>query len=122
MPRQAITVATLLLVLAGVRFLTAQEPTQKPRSVRVSPSVLREALNSTPVTTAASAPSLGHTIQDLRTLAIDIEKAGHRTEADRLTAIIKNLTRLAERRLAEKKEQLEKLQAEMDELKWAAER
>ncbi len=120
MTRQAITGATLMLALAGVGFLAAQDP--KPRTVRISPSLLREAINATPVTTAASAPSLGHTIQDLRTLASDMEKAGHRTEADRLTTIVKNLTRLAERRHEEKKEQVEKLQAEMDELKWAADR
>ena len=113
-------IAVAVLILAGVGYLVAQE--QKPRSVRVSPSVLREVLNATPNATAASAPSLGHTIQDLRTLAGDLEKAGHRSEAERLTTIVKNLTRLAERRHDEKKEQLEKLQAEMDELKWAAER
>ena len=113
-------IAAAVLMLTGVGLLVAQE--QKPRSVRISPSVLREAMNATPAATAVSAPSLGHTIQDLRTLASDLDKAGYRSEADRLTAIVKNLTRLAERRHDEKKEQLEKLQAEMDELKWAADR
>lgn len=113
-------IAVAVLVLVGVGFLTAED--QKPRAVRVSPSLLKEALNNAPVTTAATAPSLGHTIQDLRTLADDLDKAGHRGEAVRLKAIIKNLTNLAERRHAEKKEQLEKLQAEMEELKWAADR
>ena len=108
------------LILTGFGFLVAQD--QKPRSVRISPSVLREVMNATPVATAVSAPSLGHTIQDLRALAGDLEKSGYRSEADRLTVIVKNLTRLAERRHDEKKEQLEKLQAEMDELKWAADR
>lgn len=113
-------IAAAVLILTGFGFLVAQE--QKPRSVRISPSVLREVMNATPAATAVSAPSLGHTIQDLRALAGDLEKAGYRSEADRLTAIVKNLTRLAERRHDEKKEQLEKLQAEMDELKWAADR
>ncbi len=113
-------IAVAVLALAGVGFLTAED--QKPRSVRVSPSVLKEALNAQPVTTAATAPSLGHSLQDLRTLVADLDKAGHKTEADRLKAIVKNLTHLAERRHAEKKDQLEKLQAELEELKWAADR
>ena len=113
-------IAVAVLVLAGVGFLTAED--QKPRTVRVSPSLLKEALNTQPVTTSASAPSLGHSIQDLRTLAADLDKAGHKAEADRLKSIVKNLTHHAERRHAEKKEQLEKLQAEIEELKWAADR
>ena len=113
-------IAVAVLVLAGVGWLTAED--QKPRAVRVSPSLLKEALNNSPVTTAASAPSMGHTIQDLRTLAVDLDKAGYRAEADRLKTITKNLTHLAERRYAEKKDQLEKLQTEMEELKWAADR
>jgi hypothetical protein len=124
MTKRWIAVAVLVLVgvgyFAGVGLLTAED--QKPRSVRVSPSVLKEALNTQPVTTAATAPSLGHSIQDLRTLAADLDKAGHKAEADRLKAIVKNLTHLAERRYAEKKDQVEKLQAEMEELKWAADR
>lgn len=113
-------IAVAVLVLAGFGFLTAED--QKPRAVRVSPSLLREALNNPPVTTAATAPSMGHSIQDLRALVTDLEKAGHRAEADRLKVITKNLTHLAERRYSEKKDQLEKLQAEMEELKWAADR
>ena len=113
-------IAVAVLVLAGVGFLTAED--QKPRAVRVSPSLLKEALNAQPVTTAATAPSLGHTIQDLRALAADLDKAGHKAEADRLKSLIKNLTHLAERRYAEKKDHLEKLQAEIEDLKWAADR
>ena len=113
-------IGVLALALVGVGLLTAED--QKPRVQRVSPTLLKEALTAQPVSTAASAPSLGHTIQDLRTLAADLTKAGHRAEADRLTAIVKNLARLAERRYNEKKDQLEKLQGEMEDLKWAADR
>jgi hypothetical protein len=113
-------IAVAALMLAGVGILLAEEP--KPRAVRVSPSLLREALNNPPVTTAATAPSMGHSIQDLKTLAADLEKEGHRAAADRLKVITKNLTHLAERRYAEKKDQLERLQTEMEELKWAADR
>ncbi len=108
------------LVFVGIGLLTAEEP--KPRAQRVSPSLLKEALNNPPVTSAATAPSLGHSLQDLRSLATDLEKAGHRAEADRLKTILKNLTHLAERRYAEKKDQLAKLQSEVEELKWAADR
>ena len=124
MTKRWIAVAAVGLVGIGyftrVAFLSAEDP--KPRSVRVSPTLLKEALNAQPVTTTASAPSLGHSIQDLRTLIADLDKAGHRPEADRLKAIVKNLTHHAERRHAEKKEQLDKLQAEIEELKWAADR
>ncbi len=124
MTKRWIAVAVLALAgigyFAGVGFLNAEDP--KPRTVRVSPSLLKEALNAQPVTTAATAPSLGHSFQDLLKLAADLDKAGHKPEADRLKAIVKNLTHLAERRYAEKKDQLEKLQAEMEELKWAADR
>lgn len=113
-------IAVTVLVLAGVGLLTAED--QKPRAVRVSPSLLKEVLNTQPITTAATAPSLGHSIQDLRTLAADLDKAGHRAEADRLKSIVKNLTHLAEKRYAEKKDHLEKVQAEMEDLKWAADR
>jgi hypothetical protein len=113
-------VTAVALAFAGVGLLVAQE--QKPRAARVSPSVLREALSVPVVTTAASAPSLGHSIQDLKTLASDLEKDGRAADSERLTVIVKNLTRLAERRYQEKKDQLDKLQSEMDELKWASER
>jgi hypothetical protein len=106
------------LVLVGVSFLTADEP--KPRAQRVSPSLLKEALSSPLVATAAAVPSLGRTIEDLRALTADLEKGGHRDEANRLNAAIKNIVRDAERQLAEKKQQLTQLQGEVEELNWAA--
>ena len=108
------------LVCLGVGFLTAEE--QKPRGQRVSPSLLRESLISQPVAASALPPSLGHSIQDLRALVADLMKAGHKSEAERLVSIIKHLTRLAESRYHEKKDQLDKLQRELEELHWASER
>lgn len=113
-------IAMGVLLLVGVRLLVAEDP--KIRPLRVSPSVLKEALETQKPVSAASAPSLGRTIQDMQSLAIDLEKSGLDRESNRLRAIIHNLTRLAERRYLEKREQLEKMQSEMEELRWAADR
>lgn len=114
-----------LAVVAGVSaasfgLLTAEEPSAIPKQ-RVSPKVLKEALAERPILTATAAVphTAGRTIQDLRGIAGDLEKAGHKSEATRLNSAIKELVKLIEHELAEKKSQVTRLNAEIEELKWS---
>ncbi len=106
---------------AGFGLLTAQEPAAIPKQ-RVSPKALKEALAERPVLTATAAipHTAGRTIQDLRAIAGDLEKAGHKSEAARLNSAIKEIVKLIERDLAEKKSQVSRLNSEIEELKWSA--
>ena len=116
-------IATLVLVTGlsalGVGWLTADEPVI-PRQQRISPQLLKEALAERPVISAASTHSVGRTLQDLRALAADLDKGGHKSEASRLNAAIREIVRRAEHELAEKKSQISSLNADVEELKWAA--
>jgi len=108
------------LSAAGFGLLTAEEPTAIPKQ-RVSPKVLKEALAEHPVlsATAAVPHSAGRSIQDLRAIADDLEKAGHKSEATRLRTAVKEIVKLVEHELAEKKSQVSRLNAEIEELKWS---
>lgn len=115
-----------LLVVIGISaasfgLLTAQEPSAIPKQ-RVSPKALKEALAERPVLTATAAipHTAGRTIQDLRGIASDLEKAGHKSEAARLNSAIKEIIKLIEHDLTEKKSQVSRLNAEIEELKWSA--
>lgn len=121
MTRQGwIAASTLVLglTLLGVSLLTADEPTGIPKQ-RVSPKVLKEALAEHPVITATATHSPGRIIQDLRAIAGELDKAGQKPEAIRLNSVIKEMVRHAEQDLADKKAQLTRLNAEIDDLKWA---
>ena len=113
-------IAAVMLVagLSAVGFglLTAQETI--PRQ-RVSPKVLKEALAEHPVVTATATHSVGRTVQDLRAVADDLEKAGQKSEATRLKGIIREIGRRAEHDIADKKSQVTRLNAEIEDLKWA---
>lgn len=108
------------LSATGFGLLTAEEPNAIPKQ-RVSPKVLKEALAERPIlsATAAVPHSAGRSIQDLRALAEDLEKAGHKAEATRLKAAIKEIVKLVEHELAEKKSQVARLNAEIEEMKWS---
>ncbi len=113
-------IAALMLVtgLSAVGFglLTAQEAI--PRQ-RVSPKVLKEALAEHPVVTATATQSVGRTVQDLRAVTEDLEKAGQKVEAARLKGIVREIVRRAEHDIADKKSQVTRLNAEIEDLKWA---
>ncbi len=114
-------IAALVLVTglcaSGVGLLPADEPVI-PRQQRVSPKVLKEAMLERPVISAAAVPhSLSRNIQDLRAIADDLEKGGHRVEANRLNGVIREMMRRAEHDLIEKKAQIARLNAEIDDLK-----
>lgn len=105
------------LTLLGVGLLTADEPNGIPKQ-RVNPKVLKE-LSEHPVITATVPHSPGRNIQDLRAIVSDLEKAGHKSEATRLNSVIKEMVRHAEQDLADKKAQVARLNAEIEDLKWA---
>ena len=113
-------IAALMLVtgLSAVGFglLTAQEAI--PRQ-RVSPKVLKEALAEHPVVTATATQSVGRTVQDLRAVTEDLDKAGQKSEAARLKGIVREIVRRAEHDIADKKSQVMRLNAEIEDLKWA---
>lgn len=113
-----LTMITALSV-AGFGLLTADEPAI-PRQQRVSPKVLKDAINSRPVMTATATHSLGRSLHDLKTLAADLESSGSKAEAERLQAIIKEFVRHIELHLSEKKAQVTQLNAEIEELRTAA--
>jgi len=105
------------LTAVGFGLLTAQEP-GIPRQ-RVSPKLLKEAANDPVVITATAPPSVGRTIQELRTLADEMEKAGNKADATRLKVAIREIVRRAELEINEKKAQVTRLTAEIEDLKWA---
>lgn len=117
-------VLALVLVtgISGAGFgLFAADENAIPRQ-RVSPKVLKEAMNQHPVI-AATAPvphTMGRSLQDLKQLAEDLEKGGHKTEAARLNGIVKEIVRRIESDISEKKSQISRLNTEIEELKWAA--
>jgi predicted RNase H-like nuclease (RuvC/YqgF family) len=102
---------------AGFQFLTAQERSIKV--VRATPKQLKEHIESHPVLTAASGPSIGQCIQELNDLAIDLDQAGQRTESKRLKNSVNEIVRRLEQQLMEKKAQVGKLNDEIEELKRA---
>jgi chromosome segregation ATPase len=102
---------------AGIRLLTAEEPLS--RGQRVSPKQLQEAMADRLTITATTAPTMGHTILELRAVVEKLEKSGNQTEAGRVNGAIKEMIRRAEQQLADKKAQVAKLNEEIDELKWA---
>lgn len=121
MTRQGWIVALVFvtgLSAAGFGLLTAEEPVAIPRQ-RVSPKVLKEALAEHPgvIATAVAPHSTGRSVQDLRAIIDDLEKSGQKTEATRLKSIVAEIVRRAEHEMAEKKAQVARLNAEIDELK-----
>ncbi len=109
------------LTALGVGLLPADEPVI-PRQQRVSPKVLKEAMLERPVISAAAVPhSMSRNVQDLRAIADDLEKAGHRAEANRLNGVIREIVRHVEHELADKKAQIARLNAEIDDLKTLSE-
>ncbi|MEI8380674.1 MAG: hypothetical protein WCJ09_11125 [Planctomycetota bacterium] len=124
MTRQGWIAALVLavgLTALGVGLLPADEPVI-PRQQRVSPKVLKEAMLERPVISAAAVPhSMGRNVQDLRAIADDLEKGGHRAEANRLNGIIREIVRHVEHELADKKAQIARLNAEIDDLKTMSE-
>ena len=104
------------LCAVGFGLLTAQETIPKQR---VSPKALKEALAERPVMTATATQSVGRTVQDLRAVADDLDKAGQKVEAGRLKGIIREIVRRAEHDIADKKSQVTRLNAELEDLKWA---
>ncbi len=115
-------VAALMLVtgLGAIGIgLTAAQESVIPRQQRVSPKVLKEALAERPVSTAVAPHSVGRSVQNLRVIADDLEKAGQKLEATRLNGAIREIVRRAEQEIADKKAQITHLNAEIDDLKWA---
>lgn len=105
------------LTALGVGLLPADEPAI-PRQQRVSPKVLKEAMLERPVISATAVPhSMGRNIQDLRVIADDLEKNGHKAEANRLNGVIREIVRHMEHELNDKKAQIARLTAEIDDLK-----
>lgn len=102
----------------GVGLLTADEPVI-PGQQRVSPKVLKQALAERSGTSiAATAPqSVTRSVQELRLIATDIQKAGLKSEAARLNGVIREIVRRAEHDLVSKKSQIARLNAEVEELK-----
>lgn len=113
-----ITALMLVTGLSAVGFglLTAEETIPKQR---VSPKALKEALAERPVMTATATHSVGRTVQDLRAVADDLEMAGQKSEAARLKGILREISRRTEHDIADKKSQVARLNAEIDDLKWA---
>lgn len=119
MTRQAWTIAFLLVTAlgtAGLGLLTASEPAI-PRQ-RVSPKLLKETLDH-PIVTTTATHSVNRTLQDLRAIADDLEKAGLKSEVARLNTAIKEIVRRNEQELMEKKALVTRLNAEIEDLKTA---
>ena len=113
-------IAAVMLVTglsaAGFGLLTAQETI--PRQ-RVSREALKEMLAERPVLTATAPQSAGRNIHVLRTIADDLDKAGQKSEAARLKGVIREMERRIENDIAEKKSQMKRLAAEIEDLNWA---
>lgn len=119
MTRQAWTIALLLAAALGTAGLglLASEPAI-PRQ-RVSPKLLKETADHPVVVTATATHSVSRTLQDLRSLADDLEKAGLKAEVARLNTCIKEIVRRNEQELMEKKAYAARLAAEIEDLKTA---
>jgi hypothetical protein len=120
MTRQAWIVALFLVAAlgtAGLGLLTASEP-GIPRQ-RVSPKQLKDSLEHPAVMTATATHTVSRTLQDLRSLADDLEKAGQKSEVARLNTAIKEIVRRNEHELMEKKALVNRLNAEIEDLKTA---
>jgi hypothetical protein len=100
----------------GFGLLAAQEFI--PRQ-RVSPKLLKEALAQPPIVTATAPHSIGRIVQDLRAVADDLEKGGNKSDSTRLRGIIGEIVRRAENDVADKKAQVTRLNAELEDLKSA---
>lgn len=120
---------TALVLTAGVsvfgfRLLTAQESEPAVPKQRASPKLIREAMAERAIAeraiaTAAAPHTVGRTVQDLRTIADDLDKGDQKAEAGRLRVVIREIVRRSEHEIAEKKAQITRLNAEIEELKWA---
>lgn len=119
MTRQAWTIAFLLVAALGTAGLglLASEPAI-PRQ-RVSPKLLKETADHPVVVTATATHSVSRTLQDLRSLSEDLEKAGLKAEVARLNTCIKEIVRRNEQELMEKKAHAARLAAEIEDLKTA---
>jgi hypothetical protein len=119
MTRQAWTIALLLAAALGTAGLglLASEPAI-PRQ-RVSPKLLKETADHPVVVTATATHSVTRTLQDLRSLADDLEKAGLKAEVARLNTCIKEIVRRNEQELMEKKAHAARLATEIEDLKTA---
>ena len=115
-------VAALVLLAGlgsiGIGLTVAQESTI-PRQQRVSPKVLKEALAERPLGAAVAPHTVGRSVQDLKAIAEELDKAGQKAEANRLNVAIREIVRRAEQEIADKKSQITHLNAEIDDLKWA---
>lgn len=119
MTRQTLTIVLLLVAVlgtAGLGLLTASEPAI-PRQ-RVSPKLLKETQDH-PIVTTTATHSVNRTLQDLRGIADDLEKAGLKSEVARLNTAIKEIVRRNEQELMEKKALVTRLNAEIEDLKTA---
>lgn len=119
MTRKSWTIAIALVAVlctAGLGILAANDPAIPKQ--RVSPKLLKESLEH-PVVTATAAHTNCRNLQELRTLADDLEKAGLKGEAGRLNGVIKEITKRAEQEMVEKKALVARLTTEIDDLKAA---